>query len=108
VYLKAGNFGTFDKFKQAVQTAFTPIDDKGVAKTELCTLQQGDKRIEEYIAQFMIIAACTGLTKDSALIEYLINGLHPKLMERVYTMGKPPSTLEGWMRATSLFDGNWR
>jgi hypothetical protein len=38
VYLKAGNFGTFDKFKQAVQTAFTPIDDEGVAKTELHTL----------------------------------------------------------------------
>jgi hypothetical protein len=37
-YLKAGNFGTFDEFKQAVQTVFTPIDDKGVAKTELCTL----------------------------------------------------------------------
>jgi hypothetical protein len=38
VYLKARNFGTFDEFKQAVQTAFTPINDKGVAKTELCTL----------------------------------------------------------------------
>jgi hypothetical protein len=33
--LKAGNFGTFDDFKQAVCSAFTPIDDKGVAKTEL-------------------------------------------------------------------------
>jgi hypothetical protein len=107
-YLKAGNFGTFDEFKQAVQTAFTPIDDKGVAKTELHTLQQGDKRIEKYIAQFMIIAAHTGLTEDSVLIEYFINGLHPKLMEHVYTMEKPPTTLEGWMRAASLFDGNWR
>jgi hypothetical protein len=37
-YLKAGNFGTFDEFKQAVQTVFTPINDEGVAKTELCTL----------------------------------------------------------------------
>jgi hypothetical protein len=37
-YLKARNFGTFDKFKQAVKTAFTPIDDEGVAKTELHTL----------------------------------------------------------------------
>jgi hypothetical protein len=35
VYLKAGNFGTFDNFKQAVQTAFTPIDNEGVAKMEL-------------------------------------------------------------------------
>jgi hypothetical protein len=25
-------------------------------------------------------------------------------MERVYTMEKPPTTLEGWMRAASLFD----
>jgi hypothetical protein len=107
-YLKAGNFGTFDEFKQAVQTVFTPIDDEGVAKTELCTLRQGDKRIEEYIAQFTIIATCTGLTEDSALIEYFIDGLHPKLMEHVYTMEKPPTTLEGWMRAASLFDGNWR
>jgi hypothetical protein len=57
VYLKAGNFGTFDKFKQAVQTAFTPIDNEEVAKTELQTLHQGDKRIEEYIVQFTIIAA---------------------------------------------------
>jgi hypothetical protein len=29
-------------------------------------------------------------------------------MEHIYTMEKPPSTLEGWMRAASLFDGNWR
>jgi hypothetical protein len=107
-YLKAGNFGTFDEFKQAVQTAFTPINDEGVAKTELCTLRQGDMRIEEYIAQFMIISACTGLTEDSALIEYFIDRLHPKLMECVYTMEKPPTTLEGWMRAALLFDGNWR
>jgi hypothetical protein len=107
-YLKARNFGTFDEFKQAVQTVFTPIDDEGVAKTELQTLCQGDKRIKEYIAQFMIIAAHTGLTKDSALIEYFIDGLHPKLMEHIYTMEKPPTTLEGWMRAASLFDRNWR
>jgi hypothetical protein len=38
VYLNTGNFGTFDEFKQAVKTAFTPIDDEGVAKTELRTL----------------------------------------------------------------------
>jgi hypothetical protein len=38
VYLKAGNFGTFNEFKQAIQTAFTPIDDEGVAKTKLQTL----------------------------------------------------------------------
>jgi hypothetical protein len=107
-YLNTGNFGTFDEFKQAVKTAFTPIDDEGVAKTELRTLRQGDMRIEEYIAQFTIISARTGLTEDSALIEYFIDGLHPKLMERVYTMEKPPTTLEGWMRAASLFDGNWR
>jgi hypothetical protein len=75
---------------------------------ELRTLHQGDKRIEEYIAQFTIIAACTGLTEDSVLIEYFIDELHPKLMECIYTMEKLPSTLEGWMRAASLFDGNWR
>jgi hypothetical protein len=50
----------------------------------------------------MIIAAQTGLTEDSALIEYFIDRLHLKLMECVYTMEKLPSTLEGWMRAMSL------
>jgi hypothetical protein len=57
--------------------------------------------------QFTIIAAHTRLTKDSTLIEYFINRLHPKLMEHVYTMEKLPTTLKGWMRATSLFNGNW-
>jgi hypothetical protein len=100
--------GLLTSSNKLFRTAFTPIDDEGVAKTELRTLRQGDTRIEEYIAQFTIIAARTGLTEDSALIEYFINGLHPKLMEHVYTMEKPPTTLEGWMRAASLFDGNWR
>jgi hypothetical protein len=94
-YLKARDFSTFNDFKQAVRTAFTPINDEEVAKTELQTLRQGDKRIEEYIAQFTIIAACTGLTEDSALIKYFIDGLHLKLMEHIYTMEKPPTTLEG-------------
>jgi hypothetical protein len=58
--------------------------------------------------QFTIISARTGLTEDSALIKYFIDGLHLKLMERIYTMEKLPTILEGWMRATSLFDGNWR
>jgi hypothetical protein len=35
VYLKARNFSTFKDFKQAIKTTFTPIDDEGVAKTEL-------------------------------------------------------------------------
>jgi hypothetical protein len=107
-YLKAGTFGTFKDFKAAVKTAFTPIDDEGVAKTELQTLRQGKKRIEEYIVQFTIIATHTGLTEDSVLIKYFIDRLHSKLMERIYTMKKPPTTLEGWMRAASLFDGNWQ
>jgi hypothetical protein len=42
------------------------------------------------------------------LIEYFIDGLHLKLMEHIYTMEKPPTMLEGWMRAVSLFDRNWR
>jgi hypothetical protein len=54
----------------------------------------------------MIISVCTGLTEDSTLIKYFIDRLHLKLMEHIYTMEKPPSTLEGWMRAASLFDGN--
>ena len=107
-YLKAGSFGTFEAFKTAVKTAFTPINDEGVAKTELRTLRQGEKRIEEYITQFTIIATYTGLTKDGTLIEYFINRLHLKLVEHVYTMEKTPTMLKGWMRATSLFDGNWR
>jgi hypothetical protein len=68
-YLKARNFETFDEFKQAVQIAFTPIDDEGVAKTELRTLCQGDMRIKEYIAQFTIISETT--TRKATIEEVL-------------------------------------
>jgi hypothetical protein len=94
-FLKSRKFGAFDTFKYEITTAFSSIDDKGVAKTEFQTLHQGKKQIEEYIMQFTIIAAQTGLTKDMALIKYFINGLNPKLMKYIYTMEKPSTTLKG-------------
>jgi hypothetical protein len=106
-YFKNG-FPTFENLKKTILMAFSPIDNEGVAKTELHVLKQGEKQIKEYIAEFSVVANRTNITEDTALVEYFINGLHPKLLERVFTMESPPTTLQGWKKAASKFNGNYR
>ncbi|KAF8234792.1 hypothetical protein L208DRAFT_1260062 [Tricholoma matsutake] len=42
------------------------------------------------------------------MIEYFMDGLHPKLLKRVHTMEMVPNTLEGWIKAASKYKGQWK
>ena len=42
------------------------------------------------------------------MIEYFMDGLHPELLKRVHTMETVPNTLEGWIKAASKYEGQWK
>jgi Retrotransposon gag protein len=46
------SLGAWADLKEAIKTAFSPIDDAGVARMELKELRQGQGNLEDYIAQF--------------------------------------------------------
>ena len=71
-------------------------------------LKQGQGELEDYIAQFHMLKARSRITEDVALIELFMDGLHPKILEKVFTKDVLPITLEGRMDAASKFDGQWK
>ncbi|KAF8218475.1 hypothetical protein L208DRAFT_997704, partial [Tricholoma matsutake] len=62
----------------------------------------------EYVANFRILKDRMGITEDAAMIEYFMDGLHPELLKRVHTMETVPNTLEGWIKAASKYEGQWK
>jgi Retrotransposon gag protein len=99
--------GTWERFVTEVKEAFSPIDDARSARTEMKTLKQGND-LEDYINQFLILKARSGLTEDTTLIEYFMDGLKPALLDKFFTMENIPGTLNGMIKATAKYDGNWR
>jgi Retrotransposon gag protein len=49
------NLGTWVDLKEAIKTAFSPVNDAGAARTEFKELKQGQGDLEDYIAQFQIL-----------------------------------------------------
>jgi hypothetical protein len=87
-------------------TAFSPIDDAGTARTAIKNLKQAAcADLEEYIAKFRILKDRTGITEDIAMIEYFMDGLNPKLLEKIFNIENVPVTLDGWYKAASKCDG---
>lgn len=92
-----GNFRTFDFFIDTVDTAFTPSDEKGDARSKLRTLQiKGGMTADEYIAEFRTATAQSGIKDNAALIEYFMEGIPSVLMEKIATMEKPLTKIKGW------------
>jgi Retrotransposon gag protein len=102
------DFGTWNTFRAAVTSAFEPIDDQGAARTQMKNPKQGTSGVQDYISQFRILKGGSGLTDDTALIEYFMDGLHPKLLEKVYGIETVPITLKNWMKAAAKWEGQHR
>jgi hypothetical protein len=95
--LPTGGFslGNWTDFLKVFTEGFTFIDAAGNARLKLKTLKQGDRPVEEYISNFRIFASKSGITSnEEALGEYFMDGLQPRLLEKIYTMEKIPTKSE--------------
>jgi hypothetical protein len=103
------DFGTWAKFKTDLTEAFSPVDDAGTARTQIKNLKQSScDNLEDYISKFRILRDRTGITEDTALIEYFMDGLNSKILEKVFNMENVPTTLTAWFTAAAKYDGQWR
>jgi hypothetical protein len=88
------DFGTWAAFKIALTEAFSPVNNAGTARTQIKNLKQSScDSVEDYIAKFRILKDRAGINEDTALIEYFMDGLNSKLLEKVFNMENVPTTL---------------
>jgi hypothetical protein len=81
------NFGTWAQFKTDLTAAFSPVNDAGTARTQIKNLKQSScDSLEDYITKFCILKGRTGITNDTALIKYFMDGLNSKILEKVFNM----------------------
>jgi hypothetical protein len=100
-YTAAGaTWPTWDAFKTNFNTAFSAVADAATARTELKTLFQ-DGPVDDYIAKFRDLIGRSGITQEEAKIEYFLDGLHKDLVDCIYLMPTPPTTLEGMYTAAA-------
>ena len=67
---------TFDEFKVRFNTAYGDPNKKSNALTKLKCLYQGKRPFEQYLADFLILKAKTGLKDESYLTHQLVTGLN--------------------------------
>jgi retrotransposon gag protein len=104
--INPANFGTYANFETEVKTAFSPVQAAESARIKLRNLKQ-EKSLDDYIAKFRIYSAQSGLIGDVILIEYFMQGLHPRLLDRILGMDTVPTTLDDWFAKAAKFDANY-
>ena len=97
------NLGTWVACKEALENAFLISDIPGNARAKLQTLKQTG-RANEYVGQFWILAQQSKITDETTLIEYFMEGLKPKLLEKIYSLQTIPTTIENWYSHACRFD----
>jgi hypothetical protein len=105
---KSGTFvtGTFDEFKALLKSDFGGSDTAGNARAELKNIKQTNSA-DEYVSQFRILASRSGIKDDTALIEYFMEGLKPKVLEKIYSLPAIPVTIKEWYDHATKFDNQW-
>ena len=93
--LTASNFGTWDDFKKEIEKAFSPVNSEGTVHLKLKYLKQGEKQpIDKHISQFCILISKCRITDNKALINYFMDRLTGKLLEKIHLMQNMPTTID--------------
>jgi len=102
-----GAFPTWDAFKESVEQAFSAADEAGDARTQMRLLKQTTDA-DDYISKFQILASKSGIREDAALIEYFMEGLNPKIVEKMHDRETVPTTIADWYKFAAAYDNNYR
>ena len=96
--LTGANIPSWADFTTSLEQSFAPVQQTHEAEQKLRRLRQRGRYIEEYIAEFAVLASQAGLTADNtALRAYFAEGLDDPI--RFEALRSSPRTINDWKDA---------
>src|ERR1700678_3170158 len=102
------DFGSLKQFTVDLKKAFEASDLEGDARAKLRQLKQGIDSVDDYVAQFRILAGKARMTDDAALTEYFMEGINTGSLQKIFAQKKIPATITEWYERTSRCDSHYR
>src|SRR6202522_4518743 len=105
---QTNDFGSLKQFTVDLKKAFEASDSEGDARAKLRQLNQGKDSVDDYVAQFRILAGKARMTKNAALTEYFMEGINTGILQKMFAQEKLPATITEWYERTSRCDSHYR
>src|SRR5271155_2069335 len=102
------DFGSLKQFTVDLKKAFKASDSEGDARAKLRQLKQGKDSVDDYMAQFRILAGKAKMTDDKALTEYFMEGINSGILQKIFAQQRLPATITEWYERTSKCDSHYR
>src|SRR6202522_3790604 len=102
------DFGSLKQFTVDLKKAFEASDSEGDARAKLRQLKQGKDSVDDYVAQFRILAGKARMTDNAALTEYFMEGVNTGILQKIFAQEKVPATITEWYERTSRCDSHYR
>src|SRR5271168_1185951 len=105
---QTNDFGSLKQFTANLKRAFEASDSEGDARAKLRQLNQGKDSVDDYVAQFRILAGKARMTDNAALTEYFMEGVNTGILRKIFAQEKLPATITEWYERTSRCDSHYR
>src|SRR5271168_54704 len=105
---QTNDFGSLKQFTVDLKKAFEASDSEGDARAKLRELKQGKDSVDDYVAQFRILAGKARMTDNAALTEYFMEGVNTGILQKIFAQEKLPATITEWYEQTSRCDSHYR
>src|SRR5271155_3923395 len=102
------DFRSLKQFTDNLKRAFEASDSEGDARAKLQQLNQGKDSVDDYVAQFRILAGKERMTDDAALTEYFMEGINTGILQKIFAQEKLPATITEWYERTLRCDSHYR
>ena len=101
-------FGSYKEFLENVHKAFAAADVEGDARATFRQLRQGNGTVNDYISQFRILSGRAKITDNTTLIEYFMEGLNIRILQKVFSQPSIPKQIDEWYEQASKYDAQYR
>src|ERR1700678_4248324 len=105
---QTNDFGSLKQFIVDLKKAFEASDSEGDAREKLRQLKQGKESVDDYVAEFRILAGKAKMTDNAALTEYFMEGINPGILQKIFAQENLPTTITEWYERTSKCDSQYR
>ena len=93
---QANDFGSLKQFTVNLKKAFEASDSEGDARAKLRQLKQRKDSVDDYVAQFRILASKARMTDDATLTEYFMEGINTEILQKIFGQERLPATITEW------------